>query len=122
LAGAKILVVDDSPTELALTRTALQQAGYRILTAADGEQALQMVGREVPDLIVLDVVLPRKNGYQVCRQLKSSPDTMQTKILMLSNKSLDADKFWALRQGADLYMTKPFDVDELLGNVEQLLR
>jgi twitching motility two-component system response regulator PilH len=120
--NAKILVVDDSPTELALAKSVLAQAGYRILTALDGEQALVLAATEPPDLVVLDVVMPRKNGYQVCRQLKTSPATQRTKVLMISTKNQDADKFWALKQGADMYMTKPFEAGELLSNVENLLR
>jgi twitching motility two-component system response regulator PilH len=117
----KILVVDDSPTDLRLVSASLQGRGYTILTAADGEEALEKATRELPDLIVLDIILPKKNGFQVCRQLKTSPDTRDIKILMLSSKSQDSDRFWGLKQGADGYLTKPFADDELHTNVEQLL-
>jgi twitching motility two-component system response regulator PilH len=123
VAQAKILVVDDSPTELALARSVLQQAGYRIVTAQDGDQALAIAEAESPDLVVLDIIMPRKNGYQVCRQLKTSgPEKGPPRVLILSTKSQEADKFWALKQGADMYMTKPFEASELLGNVRTLLR
>src|SRR5262249_12632029 len=117
----KILVVDDSPTDLRLVTASLQGQGYVILTASDGEEALEKATRERPDLIVLDIILPKKNGFQVCRQLKTAPDTRDIKILMLSSKSQDSDRFWGLKQGADGYLTKPFGDDELRTNVERLL-
>jgi twitching motility two-component system response regulator PilH len=117
----RILIVDDSPTELALARSVLQQAGYQVRTATDGEQAIALANEEAPDLVVLDVVMPRKNGFQVCRHLKMGSTTKGTKVLMLSSKGQEADRFWAMKQGADLYMTKPFDARTLLTNVETLL-
>ena len=116
-----ILVVDDSPTQLRLVTTSLQGKGYTVLTAADGEEALEKASKERPNLIVLDIILPKKNGFQVCRQLKTSPDTKDIKILMLSSKSQDSDRFWGLKQGADGYLTKPFEEEELLANIGQLL-
>ena len=121
MAFEKILVVDDSPTELNLIVTPLKSKGYQVTTAVDGEEALARVGRDQPDLIVLDVVLPKKNGFQVCRQLKTSPDTKAIKILMLTSKDQDSDKFWGLKQGADAYMTKPFKEDDFLTNIANLL-
>ena len=117
-----ILVVDDSPTDLRLMTAPLENGTEcRIITAADGEEALEKAVRERPDLIVLDVILPKKNGFQVCRQLKTSPDTQDIRILLLTSKSQDSDRFWGLKQGADEYMTKPFEDEELLANVAKLL-
>lgn len=116
-----ILIVDDSPTEMRLVREALQKGGYRILTAVDGEEALEKAADENPSLIVLDVVLPKKNGFQVCRQLKTAPTTKDIKIIMVTSKSQDTDRFWGLKQGADAYMTKPFKEEELLGNIKKLI-
>lgn len=121
MAKGKVLVVDDSPTDLNLMTAPLRNKGYQIITAADGEEALEKAVSEHPQLIVLDVVLPKKNGFQVCRQLKTSPDTQDIKIIMLTSKTQDSDRFWGLKQGADDYMTKPFDDDELLDNVAKLL-
>lgn len=122
MAGKTILVVDDSPTDLRLMTAPLQQCkAYRVITAADGEEALEKAVREHPDLIVLDIILPKKNGFQVCRQLKTAPDTQDIKILMLTSKSQDSDRFWGLKQGADEYMIKPFEDEELLVNVAKLL-
>jgi twitching motility two-component system response regulator PilH len=114
-----VLVVDDSPTELRLITGALQGKGYTILTAADGEQALEMASREKPGLIVLDIVLPKKNGFQVCRQIKADPNLRDTRVLLLSSKSQETDRIWGLKQGADEYMTKPFKNDELLAAVSR---
>lgn len=77
---------------------------------------------EKPSLIMLDVILPKKNGFQVCRQLKTTPDTKDIKIIMLTSKTQDYDRFWGLKQGADEYMTKPFENDELLANISKLLK
>jgi twitching motility two-component system response regulator PilH len=116
-----ILVVDDSPTDLRLVSGPLNAEGYKVITAVDGEEALAKASSELPRLIVLDVVLPKKNGFQVCRQLKTSPATKDIKILLLTSKSQDSDRFWGLKQGADAYMTKPFGDEELLSNVAGLL-
>jgi twitching motility two-component system response regulator PilH len=116
-----ILVVDDSPTDLKLMSAPLQAKGYRVITAADGEEALEAATREHPALLVLDIILPKKNGFQVCRQLKTSPDTQDIKIIMLSSKAQDTDRYWGLKQGADEYMTKPFENDQLISLVERLI-
>lgn len=116
-----ILVVDDSPTELKLVAKALAGNGYRIVTAIDGEEALLKAVSERPALIVLDVVMPKKNGFQVCRQLKSAADTNHIKVVMLTSKTQASDRSWGLRQGADGYVTKPFTDGELLAAVTDLL-
>jgi twitching motility two-component system response regulator PilH len=116
-----ILVVDDSPTDLKVVVDALQRTGCRIITAVDGEEAIEKAVREKPRLIVLDVILPKKNGFQVCRQLKTSPDTQGIKIVLLSSRSQDSDRFWGLKQGADAYVTKPVEYEELLAAVARNL-
>ena len=121
MTNSKILIVEDSPTYLRKIADFLQGSGYEIITAIDGEEALEKAVRENPKLIVLDVILPKKNGFQVCRQLKTSPATQDIKILMMTSKSQDSDRFWGLKQGADEYLTKPFTEDILLANVTRLL-
>ncbi len=121
MANSKILVVEDSPTYLRNIVDILQGNGCEIITAVDGEEALEKAVKENPRLIVLDVILPKKNGFQVCRQLKTSPDTQDIKILMITSKSQDSERFWGLKQGADEYMTKPFDDNELVTTVAKLL-
>ena len=119
--SAKILVVDDSPTALRLTRDALAEKGYDALTAVDGDDALEVAYREHPDLVVLDIVLPKKNGFQVCRKLKTDPATSAMKVILLSSKKEEHDRQWGLRQGADSYVTKPYDLDELVADIERIL-
>ncbi|HNB71762.1 MAG: response regulator [Acidobacteria bacterium] len=116
-----ILVVDDSPTQMKLMTTALQGKGYKIITAVDGEEALEKANKEQPDLMLLDVILPKKNGFQVCRQLKTAPDTKAIKVILVTTKSQDTDRFWGLKQGADEYITKPFEDAELQRMVAKLL-
>jgi twitching motility two-component system response regulator PilH len=117
-----ILVVEDSPTEKMIAVTACEQAGYRVITAGDGEEALQMTLDNRPDLILLDVILPKKNGFQICRQIKSTPDIQQTKIIMVTSKSQDSDRFWGIKQGADDYLTKPYAESELLDLISKHLQ
>lgn len=112
-----VLIVDDSPTEMRLMTAALQGKGYKVITATDGEDALDKAMKEKPNLILLDVVLPKKNGFQVCRQLKTAPDTKDIKIILVTSKSQDTDRFWGLKQGADEYLTKPFNDKELTAMV-----
>ena len=99
----------------------LKGSGYVVLTARDGEEALEKASRDQPHLIVLDVVLPKKNGFQVCRQLKASHATRHIKVLILTSKCQESDRFWGLKQGADAYVTKPFSDEELLRNVAALI-
>ena len=113
MAGQTILLVDDSPTDLRLMSNALAPQGYRLLTASDGEEALEKALSHHPSLIFLDVILPKKNGFQVCRQLKTSPETRDIKIVLVTSKIEDSDRFWGLRQGADEYLTKPFEPEQL---------
>ena len=121
MAGETILVVDDSPTERALITSALADSGYRVLVAGDSEEALVKVATERPHLILLDVVMPGKNGYQLCRELKNGTTTKSIKIILLTSKSLEADRFWGLRQGADDYVTKPFEGGSLLAALRRQL-
>lgn len=117
----KILVVDDSPTDLALMVAPLRREGYDVITATDGEEALRLVSAEQPGCVVLDVVMPRKNGFQVCRTIKSGADSKHIPVILLTSKSERTDEMWGKRQGADVYLTKPFDSTALLSHVRQLM-
>jgi DNA-binding response OmpR family regulator len=116
-----LLVVDDSPTARRVVSEALRLHGFDVITAEDGEQALDLAFRRKPNLIVLDIVLPKQNGFQVCRRLKAEPHTRLVKVVLLSSKMLATDKQWGMKQGADGYVTKPFDMPELLTVIDQLL-
>ncbi len=116
----KILVVDDSWTDLTLIATSLRESGFDVVIAADGEEALEKVGAERPQCVVLDVVLPKLNGFQVCRKLKQNELSRNIPVILISGKNTPLDKKWGLQQGADLYITKPFDKEELLMGVRSL--
>ena len=119
---ATVLVVDDSPTAQRLIRLAVEAGGYRVLTASDGDEAIDVALRERPDLVVLDIILPKKNGFQVCRHLKAFPETSGIKVVLLSSKSHEMDILWGKRQGADGYLTKPFESEQLLACIESALQ
>lgn len=108
-----ILIVDDSPTELKLMRSALAEKGFYIMTATDGEEVFAKIAAMKPDVVLLDIVMPKKNGYQICRQLKTTPETKDIRVVLVTSKSQDTDRFWGMRQGADAYLTKPFKPEEL---------
>ncbi len=112
-----VLVVDDSPTDRQVVTRLLQEQGYEVSTAVDGEDALQKVAADRPPLIVLDIILPKLNGYQVLRQLKNAPETRDIKVILVSSKSQESDRFWGLKQGADDYIAKPYPDDTLLAAV-----
>ena len=118
---ARILIVDDSPTILNLIAEMLAQGDHEVLKAMDGEAAVQLTNQQQPDLVLLDVILPRLNGYQVCRQIKSSPETAQIPIIMITRKAREKDRQWGVEQGADGYITKPFTATELLETVGHLM-
>jgi DNA-binding response OmpR family regulator len=114
-----ILMVDDSPTELKNMMNALGSKGYTVMTAIDGEEALQKITSMKPDVVLLDVVLPKKNGFQVCRQLKTGADTKDIKVVLVTSKNQDSDRFWGMKQGADGYLTKPYKPEELVDLVSR---
>jgi twitching motility two-component system response regulator PilH len=116
-----ILVVEDSPTQLQSVKNALQARGYHVITAATGEEGLEKARKELPELVVLDVILPGKSGFQVCRDLKTSPETQQMSVIMLTSKDQESDRFWGMRQGADEYLTKPCTEGDLLASVARQL-
>ncbi|HEB75930.1 MAG TPA: response regulator [Nitrospirae bacterium] len=117
----RILVAEDSMTDLQFIKNALKDTGYEILTASDGDEAEQKVRTESVDLIILDVVMPKKNGFQVCRSLKRDEKYRHIPIIMITSKTQDSDRFWGLKQGADEYVTKPFEATDLLHAVRKHL-
>jgi two-component system alkaline phosphatase synthesis response regulator PhoP len=120
--GRKILVVDDEDILVETIAYNLEQAGYQVLTAADGASALEIAHRESPDLIILDIMLPEMDGLEVCRQLRREGNTATTPIIMLTARGDEIDKVVGLEVGADDYVTKPFGRRELLARVRAMLR
>ncbi len=116
-----VLVVDDSWTDLALIAAPLYEQGFNVVTASDGEEAIEKVVSLRPNCIILDVVLPKQNGFQVCRYLKHMDGYNQIPIILLSGKNTPQDRHWGILQGADLYLTKPFNSAELISGIKSLL-
>jgi DNA-binding response OmpR family regulator len=116
---AKILVVDDSKTVNKYVESVLTPTGHSLAFALDGEEAESKIKFEPFDLIILDVVMPKKNGFQLCRELKCSEQYRNIPVIMLTTKSMDADRFWGMRQGANEYLTKPFKPEDLLGAINK---
>ena len=116
------LVVEDSVTDMQILSSCLRQGGIDVLIAQTGEEALTKITTHKPDVIVLDVVLPGCSGFELCRELKAQTDTSKIPIVICSTKGGEMDKFWGMKQGADAYLTKPIDQEELVLTVKQLMK
>src|SRR5512133_451495 len=117
----KIMVVDDEPEAVELLEFNLQQAGFQVLTAGDGKDALQKARKELPGLILLDVMLPELDGFDICRMLRRDPATARIPIIMVTAKAAEVDRVVGLELGADDYVTKPFSMRELMLRIKKLL-
>jgi twitching motility two-component system response regulator PilH len=117
----KILIVDDSPAESRLMQSLLDRAGYSSVAIHDPTRLEQMIDLEHPSLILLDVVMPQRNGFQVCRELKRHADYSRIPVVLVTSKNTESDKFWGKEQGADGYVVKPFSGDDLVGAVNRLI-
>ena len=117
----KILIVDDEPSIVAAVEFLLRRGGYEVQVARDGDEALKLVDAFDPDLVLLDVMLPRKSGYEVCTRIRERPDRRHVKIIMLTAKGRDVEVSKGLSMGADLYVTKPFSTRELMAKISDLV-
>ncbi len=117
----KILIADDEPNIVAALEFLLQRNGYEVQVARDGDEALKLVEDCHPDLVLLDVMMPVKSGYEVCTRIRERADWRHIKIIMLSAKGRDAEVNKGLSTGADVYVTKPFSTRELMGKIKELL-
>ena len=116
----KILVVDDSPTDRQYMIETLKGKGFQIVTAENGEDAIVKAKAELPDLILMDVVMPGLNGYQATRTITRDDATKHIPVIMCTSKGADTDKIWGMRQGANDYLVKPVDPQALLAKIAQL--
>lgn len=116
----RILAVDDEKHILRLVQINLEKAGYTVITASNGVEALARVKEGLPDLVVMDVMMPLMDGFETLKQLKSDPETARVPVIMLTAKAQDADVFHGWQSGADLYLTKPFNPLELLTFVKRI--
>ncbi|NES25441.1 MAG: response regulator [Symploca sp. SIO3E6] len=117
-----VLVVEDSLAQRQMISDLLKGSGLKVTVASDGQEALERISQSFPDVVVLDIVMPRMNGYELCRRLKSDPKTQNVPVVMCSSKGEEFDRYWGMKQGADAYIAKPFQPTELIGTVKQLLR
>lgn len=118
---AKILVVDDSPTQLQGISKILRKHGHEVLIAENGDRAIDIAISDLPDLILMDVVMPGLNGFQATRQISKNTSTQHIPVIMLSSKDQDTDRMWAERQGARDYIVKPAAESDLIGKIKSLL-
>jgi two-component system alkaline phosphatase synthesis response regulator PhoP len=121
LMDKKILVIEDDPATLRLIDYSLRHGGYQVLTASNGLEGMRKVQYEKPDLVILDVMLPGIDGFEICHRLRSEPRMAQLPILMLSAKAQEIDKATGVKVGADDYLAKPADPSEIVSRVESLL-
>ena len=116
----KILLVDDSKTELHVLSELLTKSGYAVRTAENGEEAMRRLQEEKPDLILMDVVMPGQNGFQLTRAITRDPQFANVPVIMCTSKNQETDRVWGMRQGARDYITKPVDQTELMGKIKAL--
>ncbi len=118
---ARILIVDDSPSQLMGIKRIVEKLGHEALTAEDGAAGVDVAKREVPDLILMDVVMPNLNGFQATRAITREPTTKHIPVILVTTKDQDTDRMWGMRQGAKAYITKPFSENELLEIIQATL-
>jgi two-component system, chemotaxis family, response regulator PixH len=116
-----VLVVEDGLTDMEIISGYLQQAGYSVMSAKTSEEAQDKIGVTKPDVIFLDVILPGKSGYEICREIKSNPDTSQIPVVFCSTKNTNVDKIWGDMLGAEAYLSKPIDKEELVMTLQRLI-
>ncbi len=114
----KILLVDDSKTELHVLSELLTKRGYQVRTAENGEDAFKRLSEECPDLIIMDVVMPGQNGFQLTRAITRDPLFAEVPVIICSSKNQETDRVWGIRQGAKDYVVKPVNPDELLAKIK----
>ena len=117
----RILIADDEPNIVVSLEFLMKREGFDVQVAVDGEAALQAIAQQVPDLILLDIMLPKKDGFEVCQQIRANPQCASVKVVMLTAKGRDTEVSKGLALGADAYMTKPFSTKDLVAKVRELL-
>ncbi len=118
---AKIMIIDDSPTEVHVLQTMLTKNGHHVVAASSGEEGVELAKSEMPDLVLMDVVMPGMNGFQATRQLLKSEKTAAIPVIMVTTKDQETDKVWAMRQGAKDYIVKPVQEKALIEHVNMVL-
>ena len=119
---ARILIVDDSPSQLMGIRRIVEKLGHEAITAEDGAQGVEVCKRELPDLVLMDVVMPNLNGFQATRSISKDPATQHIPVILVTTKDQDTDRVWGMRQGAKAYITKPFSESDLAEVITQVIK
>jgi len=117
----RILIVDDVEADIKTTTDMLKKKGHSVLAAKNGDEGIKMAKEAQPDLILMDVVMPEMNGYQATRSLKNSQDTANIPVIMVSQKDQESDRVWAMKQGANAYLTKQFSQSSLISTIETVM-
>lgn len=117
----RILIADDEPNIVVSLEFLMKREGFDVQVAIDGEAALQAIAQQLPDLVLLDIMLPKKDGFEVCQQIRANPRWKSIKVVMLTAKGRDTEVSKGLALGADAYMTKPFSTKDLVAKVRELL-
>lgn len=117
-----VLVVEDGLTDMELISRYLLQAGYSVISAKSSEEAQEKLNQNQPDLIFLDVILPGKSGFEICRELKKNPKTSNIPVVFCSSKNSDVDKMWGSMLGADAYLSKPINQEQLVLTLKELIK
>jgi two-component system, chemotaxis family, response regulator PixH len=115
-----VLVVEDTFSEMELICSYLREGGYNVITTSDAKDALAKAEQQKPDVVVTDVVMPGMSGLELCRSLKKNPATQKLPIIVCTSKNQDLDRMWAMKQGADAYVTKPFNKEDLIKAVKSV--
>jgi two-component system, chemotaxis family, response regulator PixH len=115
-----VLVVDDTPSEMELMSHYLREGGYSVINAVSAKEALSKAVELKPDVIVTDVVMPGMSGFELCRSLKKNPETKGVPVILCTSKGQEIDRLWGMKQGADVYITKPFTRDQLIHAVKSV--
>ena len=118
---ARILIVDDSPSQLVGLKRIVEKLGHQVITAEDGSAGVEAAKREIPDLILMDVVMPNLNGFQATRAISKEPTTANIPVVLVTTKDQETDKVWGMRQGAKAYITKPINEPQLVQTIKEIL-
>jgi twitching motility two-component system response regulator PilH len=117
-----VLIVDDSTTMREMVTDLLSKHGLTVVQANDGADAKAKIQASCPDIVVTDIIMPNMNGYELCRWMKADPKIKDIPVVMVSTKSEDFDRYWAMKQGGDAYITKPYQPEELINTINKLLK
>jgi twitching motility two-component system response regulator PilH len=118
---ARVLIVDDSPSQLLGLQRIVEKLGHTVLTAEDGAAGVEVAKRELPDLILMDVVMPNLNGFQATRQISKDPSTSHIPVILVTTKDQETDRVWGMRQGAKAYVTKPINEAQLIQTIKDII-